>query len=136
MMATLLFSDAGNTRPAPNRPPLDEHLLCALCWQGLPARAVPPCLAGATSCVSGPWSGTLSRGMRLALTNPDPRQGLIADSLRRGQKVVITGFGTFYARTRQSRKARNPRTGGKVSVPKRRYPAFKAARSLKEALKK
>ena len=71
-----------------------------------------------------------------ALTNPDPRQGLVAASLKHGQKVVISGFGTFYSRTRQSRKARNPKTGGKVSVPKRRYPAFKAARSLKEALKK
>lgn len=68
-----------------------------------------------------------------ALSNPDPRQGLIAASLKRREKVVISGFGTFYVRTRQSRKARNPRTGGKVSVPKRRYPAFKAARSLKEA---
>lgn len=71
-----------------------------------------------------------------ALTDAEPRQGLIAGSLKRGQKVIISGFGTFYSRTRQSRKARNPRTGGKVSVPKRRYPAFKAARSLKEALKK
>jgi DNA-binding protein HU-beta len=71
-----------------------------------------------------------------ALSNPDPRQGLISASPKRGQKVIISGFGTFYARTRQSRKARNPRTGGKVSVPKRRYPAFKPARSLKEALKK
>jgi DNA-binding protein HU-beta len=71
-----------------------------------------------------------------ALTDPDPRQGIIAASLKRGQKVVISGFGTFYARTRQSRKARNPRTGGRVSVPKRRYPAFKAARSLKEALRR
>jgi DNA-binding protein HU-beta len=71
-----------------------------------------------------------------ALTNPDPRQGLIAGGLKRGQKIVIAGFGTFYARTRQSRKARNPRTGGKVSVPKRRYPAFKAARNFKAALQK
>jgi len=71
-----------------------------------------------------------------ALTNPDPRQGLIVANLKRGQKVIITGFGTFHARTRQSRKARNPRTGSKVSVPKRRYPAFKPAKGLKNALKK
>lgn len=70
-----------------------------------------------------------------ALTNADVRRGLIAASLKRGQKVIISGFGTFYSRTRQSRKARNPRTGGKVSVPKRRYPAFKPAKNLKEALK-
>lgn len=69
-----------------------------------------------------------------ALTNPDPRHGLIAASLNRGQRVIISGFGTFYSRTRQIRKARNPRTGRKVSVPKRRYPAFKPARSLKAAL--
>jgi DNA-binding protein HU-beta len=71
-----------------------------------------------------------------ALTNPEPGQGLIATSLKRGHKVIISGFGTFYSRTRQSRKARNPKTGGKVNVPKRRYPAFKPARSLKEALRK
>ena len=71
-----------------------------------------------------------------ALTDPKPSRGLIASSLKRGQKVVISGFGTFYARTRQARKARNPRTGGKVSVPKRRYPAFKPARTFREALKK
>jgi DNA-binding protein HU-beta len=38
-------------------------------------------------------------------------------------------------RERKSRQARNPKTGGKVKVPKRRYPAFKPSKTLKDALK-
>lgn len=71
-----------------------------------------------------------------ALTLPKPGKGIIATSLKRGDKVIISGFGTFHVRERVARKARNPRTGGTVKVGKRRYPAFKPAKSFKEALKK
>lgn len=64
----------------------------------------------------------------------DPRTGIITSALRRGEKVTLSGFGTFSTRQRASRQARNPRTGKSVKVPKRKYPAFKAAKSLKEAL--
>ena len=39
----------------------------------------------------------------------------IRDSLKRGEKVVLTGFGTFSMRTRQQRVGRNPKTGASVS---------------------
>jgi DNA-binding protein HU-beta len=65
-----------------------------------------------------------------------PISGIVASSLRKGDKVTLSGFGSFYPRFRASRQARNPKTGAKVKVPKRKYPAFKAAMKLKEALKK
>ena len=66
----------------------------------------------------------------------DSSKGLIAMSLKKGENVTIAGFGTFHVRERSARAARNPKTGGKVKVPKRRYPAFKAAKVFKEAFKK
>jgi DNA-binding protein HU-beta len=65
-----------------------------------------------------------------------PNSGIVATSLKDGDKVTLSGFGSFYPRFRASRQARNPKTGAKVKVPKRKYPAFKAAMKLKEALKK
>ena len=70
------------------------------------------------------------------LTDSKPGKGLITTSLRQGERITISGFGTFYVRERAARSARNPKTGGKVKVGKRRYPAFKPAKSFKEALKK
>lgn len=70
-----------------------------------------------------------------ALTNPKPGKGLIATRLNKGKKVILAGFGTFCVRERKARKARNPRTGGTVKVPKRRYPAFRFSKTLKDALK-
>jgi DNA-binding protein HU-beta len=71
-----------------------------------------------------------------AVTEAKPGKGLISTTLKQGGKVTISGFGTFYLRTRNSRQARNPKTGTSVKVPKRYYPAFKPSKSLKEALKK
>jgi len=71
-----------------------------------------------------------------ALTDAKPGKGIISTSLKHGEKVTISGFGTFYLRVRNARKARNPKTGKQVKVPKRHYPAFKPSKSLKDALKK
>jgi DNA-binding protein HU-beta len=76
------------------------------------------------------------RAVLEAMTSARPGKGIIPSCLKKGERVTISGFGTFYARERGARSARNPKTGGKVRVPKRRYPAFKAAKSFKEALKK
>lgn len=73
------------------------------------------------------------RAILEALTEP---RGIISSTLKKGGKVILSGFGTFFVRERSARKARNPKTGEKVKVPKRRYPAFKPAKSLKEAFKK
>lgn len=49
-------------------------------------------------------------------------------------KVQITGFGTFEARDRKARTARNPQTGAPVHVPATRVPAFKAGQAFKSAV--
>ena len=49
-------------------------------------------------------------------------------------KVQITGFGTFEARDRAARVARNPQTGAPINVAATRVPAFKAGKSFKDAV--
>jgi len=50
-------------------------------------------------------------------------------------KVQITGFGTFEARDRKARTARNPQTGEEVKVAATRVPAFKAGKAFKDQVK-
>ena len=59
----------------------------------------------------------------------------IVAALRNGDKVNISGFGTFEARGRKPRQGRNPRTGETISIPASRAPAFKAGKPLKDRLK-
>ena len=61
-----------------------------------------------------------------------PVNGVIADELDAGGKVSIGGFGTFEARERAARSGRNPRTGESITIAAKKYPAFKAAKSLKD----
>ena len=60
--------------------------------------------------------------------------GIITRALKGGDKVQITGFGTFEARKRKARMGRNPRTGEEIEIPARRVPAFRAGKGLKDAL--
>jgi len=59
---------------------------------------------------------------------------VVTDSLKQGQSVAIVGFGTFLARESEARTGRNPRTGEKIQIAASRRPAFKAGKSLKDAL--
>jgi DNA-binding protein HU-beta len=61
----------------------------------------------------------------------DAEAGLIAKALKKGDKVGITGFGTFSVRKRAARMGRNPQTGEKVKIAASKAPAFKAGVSLK-----
>jgi len=58
----------------------------------------------------------------------------IVDSLKRGEKVAIVGFGTFEAKTRKAREGRNPATGETIQISARVVPSFKAGRAFKDAL--
>ena len=60
----------------------------------------------------------------------------IAVELEKGEKVVISGFGTFEVRTRVARSGRNPRTGETITVPEHKTPAFRAGKQLKERVDK
>lgn len=59
----------------------------------------------------------------------------ICDGLASGEKVVISGFGTFEVRDRIARSGRNPRTGEEIVIPGQKTPAFKAGKLLKDAVK-
>lgn len=59
----------------------------------------------------------------------------ITDTLATGEKVVITGFGTFEVRNRVARSGRDPRSGATISIPAQKTPAFKAGKGLKDAVK-
>jgi DNA-binding protein HU-beta len=58
--------------------------------------------------------------------------GLLASELRRGGRVVVSGFGTFETRRRAAREGRNPRTGKPLSIKAATVPVFRAAKGLRE----
>lgn len=64
-----------------------------------------------------------------------PGEGVIARSMKKGEKVVIAGFGSFERRARGARTARNPQTGESIKVKARKVPAFRAGASLKATVK-
>jgi DNA-binding protein HU-beta len=59
----------------------------------------------------------------------------IADALKQRNEVSVAGFGTFVAKSRAAREARNPRTGEKVHVPATTVPKFRPGKGLKDAVK-
>ena len=58
----------------------------------------------------------------------------ITTAMRDGDKVSIPGFGTFAAKDKPERKARNPQTGEQITVPARRVATFKPANALSGTL--
>ncbi len=58
----------------------------------------------------------------------------IKDQLASGEKVVITGFGTFEVRERKDRNGVVPGTSQKIKIKGGPYPAFKSGKQLKEAV--
>ena len=60
----------------------------------------------------------------------------ISDSLRRGERVDIRGFGSFIVKQRAARDARNPATREIVKLGERFIPAFKVSKILKEIVNK
>ncbi|HWO88958.1 MAG TPA: HU family DNA-binding protein [Gemmatimonadales bacterium] len=60
--------------------------------------------------------------------------GIIAQELRKGGKVLISGFGGFEARRRSARRGRDPRTGREIAIGASIAPVFRPGRGLKAAL--
>ena len=58
----------------------------------------------------------------------------VFDSLKRGRRVTIGGFGTFMVSRRAERNGRNPRTGKAIRIPATKVPRFKPSRTLKAAV--
>ena len=61
---------------------------------------------------------------------------VIAEAMAKDDKVQLIGFGTFEAKKRPARVARNPRTGESVKIAACKAPAFKAGKALKDAVNK
>jgi len=56
------------------------------------------------------------------------------ETLEKGGRVELRGFGAFSVRSRPARVGRNPRTGEAVSVPAKHVPFFKSGKELRERL--
>lgn len=62
--------------------------------------------------------------------------GSVEESLKKGEKVVLVGFGTFEVRKRAARKGRNPQTKKEITIPASKAPVFKAGKGLKDIVNK
>lgn len=64
----------------------------------------------------------------------DAALDIIAETLKAGEKVTLTGFGTFEVRQRQERPGVNPQTRQKITIPAGKTPGFSASSPLKQAV--
>ncbi len=60
---------------------------------------------------------------------------IIANALKKGEKVQLIGFGTFEVRKRAARTGRNPQTGKTIKIAATKVPAFKPGKGLKDKVK-
>ena len=60
---------------------------------------------------------------------------IVTDTMRKGDKVNITGFGIFKVSDRKAREGRNPRTGETIQIKASKKPRFTPGKVLKEAIK-
>ncbi len=58
----------------------------------------------------------------------------VTEALHQGDNVTLIGFGTFTVKERQERQGRNPRTGEPMTIKAAKIPAFKAGKTLKDAV--
>ena len=59
---------------------------------------------------------------------------VVAEELKKGEKIQLVGFGTFEVSERAARTGRNPRTGETVEIAASATPKFKAGKALKNAV--
>lgn len=59
----------------------------------------------------------------------------IMQSLKKGDKVSLVGFGTFDVSKRKARNGINPQTRKKIKIPARKVPVFRAGKKLKDVVK-
>ena len=55
-------------------------------------------------------------------------------ALANGDRVQVSGFGIFEVKTREARVGRNPKTKESINIPASKVPAFKASKTLKDAV--
>ena len=59
---------------------------------------------------------------------------VVAEELKKGEKVQLVGFGTFEVAEREASEGRNPRTGETMTIAASKSPKFKAGKALKDSL--
>ena len=59
---------------------------------------------------------------------------VVAEELKKGEKIQLVGFGTFEVSERAARTGRNPQTGEEMIIAASKAPKFKAGKALKDAL--
>lgn len=59
---------------------------------------------------------------------------VVAEELKKGEKIQIVGFGTFEVSERAARVGKNPRTGESLTIEASKSPKFKAGKALKDSL--
>ena len=57
---------------------------------------------------------------------------VVADELKKGEKIQLVGFGTFEVADRPAREGRNPKTGETMTIAASKAPKFKAGKALKD----
>jgi DNA-binding protein HU-beta len=60
----------------------------------------------------------------------------IIKATRKGDKVILVGFGTFSVSKRKARLGRNPKTGATIKIAARKAPKFSAGKAFKDAVNK
>ena len=68
------------------------------------------------------------------ILSADLIQKAIIESLKKRNRIEIRGFGSFCVRDRKSIRARNPKSGESIELPKRSIPFFRASKLLKQRL--
>ena len=59
----------------------------------------------------------------------------IQNTVKKGDKVTLVGFGTFESRRRAARNGRNPQTGKEIKIAAKTVPVFYAGKKFKELVK-
>jgi DNA-binding protein HU-beta len=83
-----------------------------------------------------------SMAEKSGLTKKDAEKALksfidsIEETMEKGEKVQLVGFGTFEIRARGERKGRNPRTMEEIAIPASTVPVFKAGKEFKDKVNK
>ena len=59
---------------------------------------------------------------------------VVAEELKKGEKIQLVGFGTFEVSERAARVGRNPQTKQEITIPASKAPKFKAGKALKDSI--
>ena len=59
---------------------------------------------------------------------------VVAEEMKKGEKIQLVGFGTFEVSTRAARTGRNPQSGKEMTIPASKAPKFKAGKALKDMI--